>query len=82
MENLGDMSSMIDANDWDNAQIDIAKYIKNSKKTTPTKLYITGNFDNFDFSNLKVFGEGNFRIIIGELYDIKFILYYFNFFVA
>lgn len=53
---------------------EIAKYIKNSKKTTPTKLYITGNFDDFDFSNLKVFGEGNFRIIIGDLYDIKRLL--------
>ncbi|MCK4257667.1 MAG: 2,3,4,5-tetrahydropyridine-2,6-dicarboxylate N-acetyltransferase [Halanaerobiales bacterium] len=46
----------------------IAKFIKDAKKTTPVKLYLKGELDKIDFSDLKVFGSGDSRIVIGE-YD-------------
>jgi 2,3,4,5-tetrahydropyridine-2-carboxylate N-succinyltransferase len=45
---------------------EIARFIKEAKKTTPVKLYIKGQLDNIDFSGYKAFGEGDFRIIFGE----------------
>ncbi|WP_202711587.1 2,3,4,5-tetrahydropyridine-2,6-dicarboxylate N-acetyltransferase [Sporosalibacterium faouarense] len=54
----------------------IAKFIKDSKKSTPVKVYIKGNFDDIssDFPNVKSFGDKGFKILIGEYNDISNIL--------
>lgn len=55
---------------------EIARFIKNSKKTTPVKAFISGNINNIDFSNesIKAFGDNSFKILIGEYEDICEIL--------
>lgn len=45
---------------------EIAAYIKNARKMTPVKLYLKGQLEEMDFSGMKVFGEGNSRIVFGE----------------
>jgi 2,3,4,5-tetrahydropyridine-2-carboxylate N-succinyltransferase len=46
----------------------IAKYIKDAVKKTPGKLYVQGNFDDIILpSEVEIFGENNFRILIGEV---------------
>ncbi len=52
----------------------IAKFIKDAKKTTPVKLYLKGELDNIDFGNLKAFGSGDSRIVIGENDEVVLIL--------
>lgn len=51
-----------------NDPYELARFIKNAHKTTPIKAYLKGNFDGIDFSlyDLKDFGEGNLRIVVGE----------------
>jgi len=46
----------------------IADLISKSKKKTPAKAYIQGNFkeDNFKAQDFHAFGEGNFWILIGD----------------
>lgn len=53
---------------------EIARFIKEAKKSTPVKLYIKGKFDDIDFSGYKVFGETNFKIIFGEYNEISSLL--------
>lgn len=50
---------------------EIAKFIKDAKKSTPVKLYIKGKLDNIDLSGYKAFGEGDSKIIFGEFDEIK-----------
>ncbi len=45
----------------------IARFIKDSKKVTPVKLYIKGDLDQIDFTGLQVFGEGRSRTVFGEM---------------
>jgi len=47
----------------------IAELISKSKKKTPAKVYILGNFnkDNFKGRGFQAFGEGSFWILIGDL---------------
>jgi len=45
---------------------EIAKFIKNAKKTTPVKAYIKGNLEPTENENMKVFGSGNFWIVFGQ----------------
>lgn len=52
---------------------EIAKFIKESKKSTPVKAYISGNI-HVDETTFKVFGSGDFKIIFGELEDVKKLL--------
>ncbi len=51
-----------------NDPYELARFIKNTHKTTPIKAYLKGNFHNINFSSydLKDFGEGNLRIVMGE----------------
>jgi 2,3,4,5-tetrahydropyridine-2-carboxylate N-succinyltransferase len=49
---------------------EIANYIKSAKKSTPVKAYIKGQLDSVNFGNVKVFGNGSFRILIGEYNEI------------
>lgn len=46
---------------------EIARYIKEAKKSTPVKAYIQGNLDGIIADGLDVYGNGDFRIIFGEL---------------
>lgn len=53
---------------------EIARFIKNAKKSTPVKVYIKGDIDETLFSNCKVFGEAGFKVVFGEYSDIEHIL--------
>ena len=45
---------------------EIAKLIKESKKSTPVKVYINGNLDGVDLENIEVYGSNNFYVLYGE----------------
>ena len=45
---------------------EIAKFIKESKKSTPVKVYINGNLDGVDLANIEVYGSNNFYVLYGE----------------
>lgn len=53
---------------------EIARFIKQAKKSTPVKVYVKGNIDTLDFPNCKVFGESGFKIVFGQNSDIESIL--------
>lgn len=46
---------------------EIARYIKEAKKSTPVKAYIQGDIDDIKIDGLDIYGNGDFRIIFGEL---------------
>lgn len=45
---------------------EIAKFIKESKKSTPVKVYINGNLDDVNFENIEVYSSNNFYVLYGE----------------
>lgn len=45
---------------------EIAKFIKESKKSTPVKVYINGNVDGVNLENIEVYGSNNFYVLYGE----------------
>jgi len=45
---------------------EIARYIKDAKKTTPVKVYIDGDLKGVECENIEIYGEGNFYILFGE----------------
>lgn len=45
---------------------EIARYIKEAKKTTPVKVYVEGDLENTDFGNIEVFNAGKLYILFGE----------------
>jgi len=45
---------------------EIAKFIKDATKSTPVKAYIKGNLQGIQSNEFKVFGEGEFYVLIGE----------------
>lgn len=49
---------------------EIARYIKDSKKTTPIKAYIDGNLSGCDLGGMEVYGSDNFYILFGESNEI------------
>lgn len=53
---------------------EIARFIKDVKKSTPVKVYIKGDIDETLFSNCKVFGEEGLKIVFGEYSDIEPVL--------
>jgi 2,3,4,5-tetrahydropyridine-2,6-dicarboxylate N-acetyltransferase len=53
---------------------EIAKFIKDSKKKTPIKLYLKGSMLKIDFSNVSAFGDQNHQIVFGEIVEIERIL--------
>ncbi|MBU1143500.1 MAG: 2,3,4,5-tetrahydropyridine-2,6-dicarboxylate N-acetyltransferase [Firmicutes bacterium] len=53
---------------------EIAKFIKDSKKKTPIKLYLRGDMLNIDFSNVSAFGDQNHQIVFGEIVEIERLL--------
>lgn len=50
---------------------EIAKFIKDTKKTTPVKAYINGNLNDADFKDLEWYGNNDFFIIFGECDIVK-----------
>jgi len=52
----------------------IAKYIKEVTKKTPGKLHIQGELTGLTFENVTVFGEGNYRMLLGEVSALENIL--------
>lgn len=52
----------------------IAKFIKESKKTTPVKVYIQGKLHHINSANIKLFGQDSFWIIIGEYQEVSKVL--------
>ena len=53
---------------------ELAKFIKDAKKSTPVKVYIKGNIDKIDFKGLKTFGDSKFTILFGENDEVEPIL--------
>ncbi|WFD11154.1 2,3,4,5-tetrahydropyridine-2,6-dicarboxylate N-acetyltransferase [Tepidibacter hydrothermalis] len=53
---------------------EIAKFIKNSTKKTPVKVYLKGEINNQNYDNVKIFGDGNSYILIGEHDVVKNII--------
>jgi len=53
---------------------EIAKFIKNSTKKTPVKVYLKGEINNQNYKDVKIFGDGHSYILIGEHDVVKDIL--------
>lgn len=49
---------------------EIARYIKEAKKTTPLKVYINGDLSNCNFGHIDYYGSNNFYILFGEVLEI------------
>jgi len=45
---------------------EIARYIKEAKKTTPVKVYVDGNLEGLNPENIEIYGKDNFYILFGE----------------
>ena len=50
---------------------EIARYIKDAKKSTPVKAYINGDLNNCDFGNIEKFGMMDFYVLFGESTEIS-----------
>jgi 2,3,4,5-tetrahydropyridine-2-carboxylate N-succinyltransferase len=50
---------------------EIARYIKEAKKSTPVKLYVSGEVNNKYNYNMKVFSAGKMAIFVGEYSDAQ-----------
>ena len=53
---------------------EIARYIKEAKKSTPVKVYVKGDLAGIEFPNCRVFGEGEFLVVFGGYEEIQSIL--------
>jgi len=49
----------------------LAKFIKESKKSTPVKVYINGNLKDCAFGDIQYFGEGSFYILFGDSEEVN-----------
>jgi 2,3,4,5-tetrahydropyridine-2,6-dicarboxylate N-acetyltransferase len=50
---------------------EIARFIKESKKSTPVKAYVKGDLKECRFENIDCFGEGSFYVLFGDSADIN-----------
>ncbi len=58
---------MISSNEYDLTNpYEIARYIKDAKKATPIKAYISGDLSGIAEDKLEIFGSGDFYIVFGE----------------
>ncbi len=64
------MKSLFDLTD----PYEIAKYIKEAKKTTPIKVFIQGYLSETENENLQIFGQNSFWVVIGDYSDVKLLL--------
>lgn len=53
---------------------EIAKYIKEAKKATPVTVYVKGALQNAQAEGVKVFGTGDFWVLIGDHAAVQTIL--------
>ena len=53
---------------------EIARYIKEAKKSTPVKVYVKGDLEGVEFPNCRVFGEGRSLVVFGEYTEIQSVL--------
>jgi len=49
---------------------EIARYIKEAKKSTPVKVYVDGNLEGCTTGNIDVFGSGSLWILMGESEEV------------
>jgi 2,3,4,5-tetrahydropyridine-2-carboxylate N-succinyltransferase len=49
---------------------EIARYIKDAKKSTPVKAYVNGDLSSSNFEGIEVYGEGSFYVLFGESVEI------------
>ncbi|MBE6069210.1 MAG: 2,3,4,5-tetrahydropyridine-2,6-dicarboxylate N-acetyltransferase [Clostridium lundense] len=49
---------------------EIAKYIKEAKKSTPFKVYVDGDLSETNSENVEIYGANNFYILFGEKEEI------------
>lgn len=49
---------------------EIARYIKDAKKSTPIKAYVNGEVDDLSFGNIENYGVDPFHILFGESTEI------------
>ncbi|WP_027626854.1 2,3,4,5-tetrahydropyridine-2,6-dicarboxylate N-acetyltransferase [Clostridium lundense] len=45
---------------------ELARYIKDAKKSTPVKAYVDGNLQGLDFGKIEAYGENNFYVLFGD----------------
>lgn len=45
---------------------EIARYIKEAKKSTPVKVYVDGDLSNCSMENVDIYGTKNFYVLFGE----------------
>ena len=45
---------------------EIAKFIRDSVKTTPVKAYVNGDLSKSEFNNIEWYGNNNFYVLFGE----------------
>lgn len=58
---------MIDTKEYDlTSPYEIARYIKDAKKTTPVKAYVLGDIGEINYEGVEVFGKDGFYILFGE----------------
>jgi 2,3,4,5-tetrahydropyridine-2,6-dicarboxylate N-acetyltransferase len=50
---------------------EIARFIKDSVKTTPVKAYVDGNLIGVSSDSIEIYGEGNFFVLFGENTDVE-----------
>lgn len=50
---------------------EIARFIKESKKSTPTKVYVNGNLEGCDMKNIEWYGTNGFYVLFGESSEIR-----------
>ncbi|MBA5850001.1 2,3,4,5-tetrahydropyridine-2,6-dicarboxylate N-acetyltransferase [Clostridium sp. cel8] len=49
---------------------EIARYIKESKKSTPVKVYVKGDLSQCEFGNIEDYGSSDFHILFGESSEV------------
>jgi 2,3,4,5-tetrahydropyridine-2-carboxylate N-succinyltransferase len=49
---------------------EIARFIKESKKTTPVKAYVQGDLEGVSFEGIDAFGSNGFHILFGESNEV------------
>jgi len=50
---------------------EIARYIKEAKKTTPAKVFVDGDLEGCSFGTIEAYGSGNFWILFGENDEVQ-----------
>lgn len=49
---------------------EIAKYIKEVKKSTPLKVYVNGDLSEVNSGNIEIYGSNNFYMLFGEKEEV------------